>query len=400
MREKMAQKRKAAAVICELNPLHLGHRSLLGRAGAASGGVICILSGNFVQRGEPAMLDKWARCRLALENGADLVLELPLPWACAGAEKFAAGGVHLANALGNVEYLAFGSESADADGMKRAAEALTSREFSERLAALPDKGETFARRRETVLAELLGPEALPLLRSPNDILGVEYEKALLREDSSIQPLVFPRQGAGHDRRGSGEGFLSAGELRERFRAGESLAGLVPESTSRVLEELRNQGRCPAGAAPLERAILCKLRTLSPEDFAALPDVSEGLENRMYRAARQAGSLEEFYGLVKSKRYTLARIRRLALYAFLGVEKDLPALPPYLRILGMNARGEELLGEASSSLPLVSRPADFQKLGGEALRLFRLECRADDLYALSCPVPQPCGRDFEEKLIKL
>ncbi len=400
MQEKLPEKKKIAAVICEFNPLHLGHRALLEQAREVSGGVVCILSGNFVQRAEPAVLDKWARCRLALENGADLVLELPLPWACAGAERFAAGGVRLADALGNVDFLAFGSEYADTRRLTQAAKALLSREFSDRLAALPETGETFARRREAVLSDMLGPEVLPLLRSPNAILGVEYSKALLQQGSSIVPLAFSRQGAGHDQPGEAGEFRSAGELRQLLWAGESLTGLVPDSTADLLRRLTQQGAAPADMRYLERPVLCKLRGLSPAELENLPELGEGLENRLFSAARQAGSLSELYSLVKSKRYTHARVRRLVLYAFLGVTKDLPALPPYLRVLGMNDRGAYILRESEPAVPLVSRPADVQKLGEEAQRVFRLEAQADDLYAMACPVPQPCGRDYTEKLIKL
>lgn len=397
----MPEKMKISAVICELNPLHLGHHSLLRRAREASDAVVCILSGNFVQRGEPAVLDKWARCRLALENGADLVLELPLPWACAGAERFASGAVHLAHALGNVDRLVFGSEEPDVQRLERVADALLSEEFS-RLLSQPDSGagETFARRREAALARILGPEDAALLRSPNCILAVEYEKALRRERSSILPTAVLRTGAGHDEKGHGNEFRSAGELRELLRTGAEVSAFVPESTASLLRELTAAGRCPAEIGRLERAILCKLRTMTAPEFAALPDVSEGLENRLAQAVRRAGTLTELYALTKSKRYSHARIRRLVMSAFLGVTGALPKLPPYLRVLGRNDLGERILREASPSLPLAVRPADFQKLGGEALELFQLEARADDLYAMACPIPQPCGRDYTEPLIRL
>lgn len=399
MSENLPETGKNAAVICELNPLHLGHRWLFQQVKEAGMGLVCILSGNFVQRGEPAILDKWSRARLALENGADLVLELPLPWACAGAERFAAGGVCLATALGNVEVLAFGSENVDLSLIEQTARALLSPEFSARLSRLPDTGETFAKRREAVLAEMLGEQAAALLRSPNAILAVEYQKALLRQGSGIRTLAYPRQGAAHDKQ-AGEGELpSAGQLRELLRQGRSLAGLVPESTERLLGELTAQGRCPAEISLLERPILCKLRTMTIQDFSRLPDVSEGLEHRLFQAARQAGSLEEFYGLAKTRRYTLARLRRLALAAFLGITADLPQLPPVLRVLGMNERGEGILRTAAPALPVAVRPADFQRLGGEALRVFELEARADDLYAMAFPKPLSCGRDYTEKLVK-
>lgn len=399
MPEKISEKMKLAAVVCELDPLHFGHQWLFRQAKERADGLVCVLSGNFVQRGEPALLDKWARTKLALENGGDLVLELPLPWACAGAERFAAGAVHLASALGNVELLAFGSEISDTALLEKIAEALLSPEFSQAFASLPDNGQTFARRREEALCALLGLEVLPALRSPNATLAIEYLKALKRENSPITPLAFPRQGAGHDLSSDGSQFRSASELRTLFRRGRPLGGLAPETTVSLLEELAKKGAAPAEPERLERSILCSLRIMEPTDFAALPDVSEGLENRLFEAARRACSLEEFYELAKSKRYTHARIRRLALYAFLGVTGSLPALPPYLRVLGMTDKGERILKEASPALPLAVRAADFEKLGGQSLELFRLEARAGDLYALALPRPTPCGRDYTEKLIR-
>ena len=179
-----------------------------------------------------------------------------------------------------------------------------------------------------------------------------------------------------------------------------MTGRLPQATLSLWEEQGAQGKCPASLERLEVAVLCTLRSLSIEDFARLPDVSEGLENRLYRAARRAGSLEEFYSLVKSKRYSHARVRRLALSAFLGLSKEKPALPPYLRVLGMTSTGQEILKRAKPALPLAARPGDFQKLGGEALALFEQEARADDLYALSLPAPAPCGRDYTQGILKL
>lgn len=399
MPEKMARTGKIAAVICELDPLHFGHQALFRRVKEEAGALICVLSGNFVQRGGPAMLDKWARTRLALENGADLVAELPLPWACAGAERFAAGGVSLAGAFGCVNILAFGSESADVLLLEKIADALLSEEFSKRLGSLPETGEPFAKRREKALAQMLGPEVLPVLRSPNATLGMEYLKAAKAQNLALSPLVFLRQGANHNRSAQGSQFRSAGELRELVKKGRPIGGLAPESTVGLIDRAISQGRCPADVSRLEPAILCKLRSMKPEDFAALPDVSEGLENRLYQASRQAGSLGEFFSLAKSKRTSHARIRRLAVCAFLGVTNALPALPPYLRILGMNRTGAEILGAAKPSLPIFTRPADLGKLDRAAQEVFLLESRADDLYGLACPVPTPCGRDYTEKLLR-
>lgn len=391
---------RAAAVICEIDPFHFGHKALFDWTKEKYGGLVCILSGNFTQRGEPALLDKWARAKLALENGADLVIELPLSWACSGAERFASGGVALAAAFPWVDALAFGSEFPDASLLLKIAEALLSPEFSRCLAELPDRGESFARRREQAAAALLGREVLPVMRAPNAILGIEYCKAILRQGAKLSPMAFPRLGAGHGREASGGELRSAGELRELVRKREAVGGLVPKTTAELLRAETVLGRCPGDIRLLEKAILCKLRTMILEDFSDLPDISEGIENRLFRASRQASSLEELYSLVKSKRVSHARVRRLVLSAFLDLSGEVPELPPYLRVIGMTGRGEALLRQESLALPLAVRPADFKRLGGEALVLFEQEQRADDLYALACPVPYPCGRDCRERLLRL
>ena len=396
----MPEKRKVCAVICELNPLHAGHQALFAHAREGGRALVCVLSGNFVQRGEPALLDKWARTKLALQSGADLVLELPLPWAMAGAERFAAGGVALAAALGNVDTLLFGSEEPDLQPLERLAEALLSPAFSQALQG-EDPALPFAQRRQRAAACLVGEEAAAMLTKPNCILGVEYLKAIRAQGAALQAETFPRLGAGHDRPEAAGPLLSASQARALLAQGGDSAGRLPAVTQEVWGEEAKAGRAPALLSRLELPILCKLRTMSPQDFAALPDVSEGLEHRLYKAARQAGSLEELLGGIKSKRYPTARARRLVLSAFLGLGSGpLPPLPPYLRVLGMTHTGQEILKEATPALPLAARPGDFQKLGGQALALFQLEAQADDLYALSTPTPQPCGRDYTEKLFKL
>lgn len=442
----MPQKIPVFAIICEFDPLHFGHKLILETARAQKGAVCCVMSGNFLQRGLPAMADKWSRARMALSCGADLVAELPLSWACAGAERFAFGGVALARALG-ARRLFFGSEIPDAALLERLARALLSPEFS-RLLREDSGGDGFALRRQRAAARLLGEESARVLSLPNANLGVEYIKAILRQGGDLIPTPVLRQGAGHsgglsfggsapgasqscarsrEAPGSpaepgrdsealpfptpcGAGLLpagtrpqalgpapyhSAGELREILAGGGSLEGLVPGPVWDILRRAMEEGRCPAEIRRLELPILSKLRSLSREEFSRLPDLSEGMENRLYQASRKARSLSEFYSLAKSRRTSHARVRRLAAAAFLGLSAPLPELPPYLRILGLTDRGRQVLRQLDSSLPLVVRPRDLENLPPAAREAFAQEALADDLYALGCPIPQPCGRDYRE-----
>lgn len=399
----MTEKIKISAAICEFDPLHFGHAYLLRCMKERHEAAVCVMSGNFVQRGGPAILDKWTRARLALSQGADLVVELPLPWAAAGAQRFALGGVLLASALPFSGSLFFGCETPELSRLEGLAQALTSPEFSQALAATEAraKGLSFAKRRELALASLLGPEEASLLRQPNNILAVEYITALGKVRSSLSPVPILRLGAGHGQQAKRGEFCSAGQLRERIYQGDSISGLVPPETEAAVQENLILGRAPASFSRLERAVLCKLRAMEPEEFARLPDVSEGLEKKLFAASRKAGSLEELYGLVKSKRYSHARVRRIVLAAFLGITFPLPEAPSYLRILAMSPTGKKLLEQPEKPLlPVAIRASQFDKLGVEAQALYRLETKADDLYALAQPVPAPCGRDQWEPLIRL
>lgn len=388
------KKAEFAAVICELNPPHCGHQYLFDTAKKEHEGLVCVLSGNFVQRGDAAIIDKWARTKMALSMGADLVVELPVPWACAGAERFAAGGVTLAAALPSVSTLIFGSECADTELLTETASLLLSEEFSQALKELPDNGEPFAKRRELAVRELAGETKAALLRSPNAILGIEYCKAILQQNAGLNVQAVERIGAGHDEHTGHGGFRSASELRALLKDGQSIGGLVPQDVEFLLNEARKSGLAPVELARLETAILCRLRTMSLADFAALPDVSEGLEHRLFTAAKEACSLEEFFAIAKSKRVSHARLRRLAIAAFLGLTSDLPDLPPYLHVLGLGKRGGEMFSHGAA-LPILTRPSQLNDLGTQAQAIFQLEALADDLYALASPTPQKCGRTYRE-----
>lgn len=378
-----------------MDPLHRGHRLIMDAARAGGKPLVCIMSGSFVQRGAPAMLDKWTRARLALQNGADLVVELPLSWALSGAERFAMGGVALASALGSGE-LYFGSEVPDTELLVNIARALLSEDFSRALSECPARL-GFGDRRQLAVERLLGCKAGQLLSYPNANLGAEYCKAILAQGSDLTPIAIKRQGAGHDEMGQGSGFLSGSELRRLTRLGGDLRDLVPDSTLEALEAARREGLL-GDISCLERAVLCRLRAMGPEEYAVLPDLSEGLEHRLRGAAVKASSLTELYALTKTRRVSHARVRRIALLAFLGVRAPLMALPPYLRVLGATGRGLGLL--KGSSLPVVIRSSDVSGLPPEARAVFAQEVLATDLYGLSTPAPRPCGLDYTRGLVKL
>jgi predicted nucleotidyltransferase len=392
-----------AGVVCEYNPFHFGHSYLirqLRKSGATH--IVSVMSGNFVQRGDAAVLSKYARTRQALLCGADLVVELPLPWAISGAERFALGGVALLDAIG-ADLIGFGSECGDMECLRKASLALSSPSLRETMRASLEKGSTFAAARQSAVEKLFGKETAGLLRAPNNILGIEYLKAIDRIGSGIQPVTIRRCGAAHGAESDGSSYASSGQIRKLLQNHRDCSTLMPCEAFSVLKEEIGEKRAPASLLFAERAVLAQLRRMTKEEFHMLPDLSEGLENRIFRAARQATGIEELCFLAKTKRYPLARIRRIVLSAFLGIRSGhASGYPPYIRVLGIGKRGPEILkkAKAAAKLPIISRPADFLSLSGPAREIADLESRATDLYALCLPEAAPCGLDRTEKIITL
>ena len=379
-------------MIVEYNPLHSGHLRLLAETRRLLGpdtAVVCAMSGNFVQRGDFALLRKHQRARAAVESGADLVLELPLPWAVSSAEAFAAGGVRVLTAAGVVTDLAFGSECGETAPLLELAECLLSPAFAGELRRRLNSGLPYAACRQAAVSALLGPEKAALLESANNILGVEYCKALLRQRSPLRPLTVRREGSAHDGALEPGAHPSASALRELLRRGETerTLSLLPPAMARAFREEAAAGRAPVFAETCERAVLARLRTMTEADFAALDQGREGLCSRLFEASRTAASVEELLAAAKTKRYAYARLRRMVLWAYLGLTPaDVPETVPYLRPLAANDTGRRLLAQmrARAAVPILTKPADVRDLGPEARRLLALEARATDLYTLAYP----------------
>lgn len=406
-----------AGIVAEFDPFHTGHAYLIERARAALGGdsgVVVVMSGNWTQRADCAIADKWTRAKLALMGGTDLVLELPTVWAVSSAERFARGGVAILSAAGVVDALSFGSECGDIGALRDAAGCLESGEYRTALGEITDKEISFAARRQRAVSKLLGEERAELLAGPNNNLGIEYLRALNALGSKITPITVRREGSGHnqvvtvfanapDEASARRAFwkrnpyLSATDLRLRLTEGdwELAEHYLPEGGREALE---GNLIAPPALDRVERAMLARVRTMTAADWAKLPDSgeAEGLPQRLERAGRTCTGIEEFLDLAKTKRYTRARLCRLTLWAYLGLTAaDMPQTPPYLRVLGFNNRGREILREMKkrSALPILTKPAHARKLTEAGRRLFRLEARCTDLYGLCFEtVPAP-GREW-------
>lgn len=349
-------------IICEFNPFHSGHKYLIDTVRQNSDGIVCVMSGNLVQRGEFAVYDKFTRAKTALENGADLIIELPCAYSALSAGGFAKYAVQILEASGVIDEIAFGAECDNINKLKETADKIQECDslIKEKLAG----GLSYPAARKAVVNS-------DILDTPNNILAVEYIR-----QTKLPCRAVKRIGKGHD---TDDAEYSASAIRN---------GLS-------LENICSLKNC-------ERAVLAKLRTMRREDFLKLDDVSEGLENRIVDAVRTSVSLEEIYDKIKTKRYTHSRIRRIILRAYLDITKDFTSDVPYIRILGFNRKGQDIaaLMKKHANLPIISRYADVKELSEKGRRLFDLECKCTDLYNLGYKKPLPCGTEQRSKMIIL
>lgn len=373
-------------IICEYNPFHLGHKKQIDAIRAQFGescAIVCLMSGNFVQRGMPAIVDKSARAKAAILCGADLVLELPITAALSSAEGFANGGVKILAPF--CDYLCFGSESANADALMHTAQLLLSEKFPPVLRQELDKGLSFPSARQIAL-EALGGSG-DLLVNPNDILAVEYCKAILRQGARTKPLVIHRQGSYHDQIPDAEN-PSATSLRSRMLNRENWESYVPSPAADIF---RNEPLHALSAG--ERAMLAVLRTMNDEQFEAIPFGSEGLWRKFMHACRKQTTLEDILTATKSKRYTRTRLDRMAMCAFLGITaEDLSAPVPYVRTLAFNDRGRAVLRLASQTGLFLNAGESHDN------PYYTLERRCGDLYGLFClDGPEAPGRESHRRI---
>ena len=377
----------AVGVVCEFDPLHRGHERLLRRAGESGRVLVCAMSGNFTQRGGAACVEKFARAEMAVRCGADLVVELPTPWAMATAEKFADGGVSLLAQCG-VKTLYFGSECGDTDALWATAEALLRADVHRAIRLEMDGGPPYAAARQAVLERETGLGAL--LAQPNNTLAVEYLKAIRRRGLAADAVTVRREDGGH------HGTASASHIRALLAAGQEAKAfaLMPPQAADILGREMKKGLAPADPARLERAMLARLRLMNEHDFASYDSGGEGLYRRVYRAVQEGGSLGNILTRATTKRYPTARVRRMLWAVFLGLEAPGEDIP-YVRILAATEAGRRLLRQTQDAgVPVLTKAADVGRLGPSAEALFTREARRTDVYALACPgSPLPCGSDW-------
>lgn len=395
---------KNASIIAEYDPFHNGHAwqiRQLHKLGAQT--VTIALGGDFTQRGRPATFRKATRAKAALLAGADLVVELPIPFSCASARQFAAGGVFLLASLGFVDTLCFGAETANIDQLKQLSLLLSGEEFSQKLKQKLEQGISWPAARAAAAEEAL-PGAAKILAGPNNILALAYLEAIHQQNASLSPLPLLRQGAAHGASLPSGSFASASFLRSLLQQHtvDALAPYVPDYALQLYRDEEAQGLVSDEQA-FSRSMLTVLRTLTPARAARLPGAGgEGLAQLLCRSAQKAGTADELYEGMKSKRYTHARLRRLALEGYLSLFAPLPQAPACLRILGASENGIELLRQAkkSAKLPVVFSLAEQARLGDAAAQQSAITAHAGALYALCMKKAQPADLDFRQKFIRV
>lgn len=380
---------KICGIICEYNPFHNGHalhikktRELLGEDTF----VICVMSGNYTQRGEPAIMPKHLRAQSAILNGADLVIELPSAYSLMSAEGFAKSGIYILNELGVVNDISFGAETSDTEQLSNIADLLTEHVIVQKTLLEMKSGISYAAARERALYSRIKENA-NIISSPNNILGIEYIKALKSMSSSIIPHAIVRIGATHDAPSPCKGTLSASAIREKLYNKDicSVKEFMPEFSYQVLSNAIDKNLCLINRDLFDINMFTYLLRLSAEDFRKYSDVSEGLEHRIFKAIHSSKNVSCAIEKIKSKRYPLSRIRRIFMCAYLGIEaNDRENKPEYARVLAFNENGRMILSELrkKSNIPIITKPAHIHDISKSASYSFEKEALSTDLYYLA------------------
>ena len=363
---------KILGIIAEYNPFHNGHKYQLQKAKKETNSkyTIAIMGGNFTQRGSISLINKWDKAKLALLGGIDLVIELPLIYSISSAENFAEGAIKLLSSLKIVDYLSFGAETSDLNTLNTISDILYSEpnDFKLLINQALKKGLSFPKARENALVSYLNnPNISKMVSSPNNILGIEYLKALKKCNSSIKPHLVQRIGSDYNDKNITNTFSSSTAIREAISSKNysSLKDVIPSECLKVLSEKIDSNEIITDLSVFEKIILYRFRMMTIEEISNLPDVSEGLEFSIKKAAFCCNNITSFINALKSKRYTLTRLQRIFLYALLNITKEDMAMSkktePYVRVLGFNENGKELLSKiskTSSNIKLVTSVKSF------------------------------------------
>ena len=401
-------------IIAEYNPFHNGHIYHLLKSKEKTGDdlSIAVISGNFTQRGEASLVDKWVKAEIAIANGIDLVIELPTIYSISSAENFADGAIKILNSLKIVDHISFGAECEEINQLNIIANILYEepKSYKAILSEELSKGISFAKARENAIIKYLDDKSYgDIISKPNNILAIEYLKSLKKHRSKIEPILVPRKMAGHLNYEYTGSICSSTSIRNMIKTGDTKhlkSALTPNSYTILKDEI-NQGHFIRDFSEFEKIIMYNFRTQTIENIKKLPDVSEGLENLIKKASESCNTLDEFINMVASKRYPETRIRRIALYSLLGItQKQMnlsKKITPYVRILGFNEKGKNLLSKISKSNPALNVVTSVKKFVDEnnnksLQSMINTDILSTNIYTLGFFKDSVCNLDFTKKIV--
>ena len=409
---------KVVGIIAEYNPFHNGHLYHLLQAKdlAQADYVVAVISGNFTQRGDTSIVDKWTKAYMAICGGCDLVLELPTVYSSSSAENFASGAIKILDSLKIVDSIAFGAEASDLATLNNIANVLYTepRGYTNILTHELQKGISFRSARENAILMYLNDikRYANILNSPNNILAIEYLKALKTQKSNMDPIMVKRSKVYYNDDRIVDDFASATAIRKliKRREYEDLRKVVPRSTYKILSRQIRDGNIVLGLENFEKEIIYTLRKMSIREIANLPDVSEGLENLIKNSADNCNDMSKLIANIKSKRYTQTRIQRILLYALLGIDKkmmeDSKKVTPYVRVLGFTNKGKELISEINKRNPKINMITSVKKFieknnkpsNRTIMQMLQKDIFATDVYTLGFDFESKANLDFTNNMI--
>lgn len=407
---------KILGIIAEYNPFHNGHYYQIQKAKQMTNAdaVIIVMSGNFVQRGEPAMIDKWTRTHMALLCGADIIIELPVLYATASAEYFAHAAVKLLHDMAIVTDICFGSELGDIVPLKQIAELLLNEpeSFCKLLKQSLQQGLSFASARDFAISQLY-PNYQNILSQPNNILAVEYIKALLKLNSPMRPHTITRKGSNYNDKTISQTMASASALRNAIfnNRTEEIYKHIPPQCHDILRTSISQGKAPVFLKEFIPALHYCMRMQSPEQMKHIFEVTEGLENRIYKAFNTNYDIDDIISFIKTKRYTQTHIQRILLHILLQIQKkdmlyfNQNGYCPYIRVLGFRREKQNILSmlKKQSTLPLLTNLKQYQNiLDNKGQYLLSIETKSTDIYFMASPNKIYChmNQDFTQPMVMI
>lgn len=406
---------KILGIISEYNPFHYGHLYHINESKKIINPdyTVAVMSGNFVERGDAAIIDKWSRAEMALNNGVDLVIELPLIYSISSAENFAMGSIKILDSLSMDTTISFGSECGDINILNSIAQVLCEepKEYLSILNHELDSGISFPKAREYALLMYLNDirKFANVLSEPNNILGIEYLKAIQKQKAKLRATTIVRKGSNYNDLDLKDKCSSASAIRHGLLNNIDIKPYIPESSNKILQDKISKNEIVYGLKTFEQAIIYKLRTMSQEEIATLPDVTEGLENKIKKASDSCNNLADLTSMIKSKRYTMTRINRILLYSLLNItKKDIEEsykVIPYIRVLGVNQKGKELLSKiskANKKINIVTSPKKFlDTTKNKTLKnMLEKDMFASNIYTLGYRKNPKANLDLTNKLVTL